>query len=255
MSFLIIKTLYAQYMGGDLCMGGGTVSGPVKKVTITLKQHQDPSDTLTYVAFFATNGNIVKTGYYKGEKFIINHIYEYPDNNSCLHYQYDKNGVADTHYSKIFFDEKGQKLLKFSYWKDKLTGVDSMVYDTQGHLIAKYVSEYGQRTPLLEIVYAYDSLGRMIEEKNIKTGERYTISYLPNGNYKKIINKYGRTYIEYYIVNKAGQLIECRSVETTEKYSNYDKYGNWLKRVGSLDTHTSKGRIGSTTERIIEYYD
>jgi hypothetical protein len=254
MSFWIVGTLCAQYTSGNLFVYGGTISGPVKKVSITLKQHRDPSDTLTSVAFFDTKGNIMKTGYYKGEKLIIDGIYRYSDNNSCIHYQYDENGVEDTHYSKIFFDDKGQELTKFFFWKDNLTRVDSMVYDVQGRLIAKYVSEYMKRTPLLQVEYSYDSIGRILGENNIKTGERYTISYMPNGNYKKQISKNGQTYVENYIVNKDGQLIECRSADKIEKYSKYDKYGNWLKRESSLDTHTSNGRIGSTTERTIEYY-
>ena len=115
-----------------------------------------------------------------------------------------------------------QELLKFGYWKDKLIRVDSMVYDTQSHLIAKYVSNYLERTPLLQTVYTYDSLGRIIKEQNIKTGEYFTVSYLTNGNYKKTINENGRTYIENYIVNEAGQLIECISEGKKEKYSHYE---------------------------------
>ena len=52
-------------------MFGGTVSGPVKKVSITVIQNENPFDTLTSVAFFDTNRNIVQTGYYRGKKFII----------------------------------------------------------------------------------------------------------------------------------------------------------------------------------------
>lgn len=251
---LTTGTLSAQYTGGDLGMGRGAVKGPVKRVSYTLKQHQDPSDTLTSVAFFDIEGNIKKTGYFRGEKFIIDGIYKYSDDNSCLHYMYDENGIADDHYSKIYFDAKGQELLKFFFWKDNLLHVDSLVYDTQGNLIAKYVSEYMQRTPLLQFVYSYDSIGRILEENNIKTGERYTISYMPDGNYIKTIYRNGRTYKENYILNKAGQLIECRSEEKTDKFFQYDKYGNWLKRVGTLNTHTSRSWIGSTTERMIEYY-
>ena len=251
---LITETISAQYTSGNLFMFGGTVSGPVKKVSITVKQHDDPSDTLTSVAFFDTNRNIVQTGYYRGKKFIIDGIYRYSDNNSCLHYQYNENGVEDTHYYKIYFNANGQELLKFGYWKDKLIRVDSMVYDTQSHLIAKYVSNYMERTPLLQTVYTYDSLGRIIKEQNIKTGEYYTVSYLTNGNYKKTINENGRTYTENYIVNKAGQLIECKSAGKKEKYSHYDKYGNWLKREVVLNTYTSTGLVGTTTERVIEYW-
>lgn len=252
--FLITETISAQYTSGNLFMFGGTVSGPVKKVSITVKQNENPSDTLTSVAFFDINRNIVQTGYYRGKKFINDGVYRYSDNNSCLHYKYDENGVEDTHYYKIYFNANGQELLKFGYWKDKLIRVDSMVYNSQGLLIAKYASNYMERVPLLRIVYSYDSMGRIISEQNIKTGERYTISYMQNGNYTKTIYRNGKTYVENCIVNSAGQLIECSSEDEKVKYSYFDKYGNWQKRESILNTHSSTGRIGTTTERIIEYY-
>lgn len=257
MSFIINETLYAQYKGDNLFMGSGTVSGPVKKVSVKIKQHHDPSDTLTSIALFDTKGNIVKTGYYKEERFIIDGIYKYSNNNSCLYYQYDENGSVDNNYSKIYFDAKGHELLKFFYWKDKLRRVDSLVYDTQGHLIAKYVSPYMERTPLLNIIYSYDSLGRILEEKNIKEGNHYTILYGENGNYtKQIIKTNGKKYTAKGFINESGQLVkEVIPEEEMTIYYNYDRFGNWLKSESSMNSHSQHGWLGTTIERTIEYYE
>ena len=256
-SFFLSETLSAQFTDGNLSISGGTVTGPVKKVTITITQTHDPSDVVTTTAYFDTLGRITKTGVLRGEKEVIDGIYRYRDN-SCVHYHYYSNdGKADDHFEKIFFDSEGREIMKFFYWKTTLTNVDSLVYDTQGYLIAKYASNYGERTPLLEKTYAYDSIGRIVEESNVKTGERYTISYMPDGNYTKQITKSnGRKVTEKGTVNEAGQLVEeVIAKESKTRYLEYDKYGNWLKREGSMNSHSLWGWIGSVTERIIEYYE
>ena len=256
LSVFLSETLSAQFIDGDLSIGGGTVTGPVKKVTVTITQTHDPSDVLTTTAYFDTMGRITKTGVLRGEKEEIDGIYRYRDN-SCVHYHYySDDGKADDHFEKIFFDAEGREIMKFFYWQTTLTGVDSLVYDTQGHLIAKYTSNYGERTPLLEKTYAYDSMDRIVEENNVKTGERYTISYMPDGNYTKQITKSnGKKVTAIGTVNEAGQLVEeVIAKESKTRYLEYDKHGNWLKREGSMNSNSLWGRIGSVTERIIEYY-
>lgn len=256
LSVFLSETLSAQFTDGDLSIGGGTVTGPVKKVTVTITQTHDPSDVLTTTAYFDTMGRITKTGVLRGEKEEIDGIYRYRDN-SCVHYHYySDDGKADDHFEKIFFDAEGREIMKFFYWQTTLTGVDSLVYDTQGHLIAKYTSNYGERTPLLEKTYAYDSMDRIVEENNVKTGERYTISYMPDGNYTKQITKSnGKKVTAIGTVNEAGQLVEeVIAKESKTRYLEYDKHGNWLKREGSMNSNSLWGRIGSVTERIIEYY-
>lgn len=254
---MCVEIIYAQYMDSNWFMGAGTgtISGPVKKITVTCRHLNYPSDVMVNVVFFDTIGNIVKTGWYKEGKLIIDKIYRYGDNNSCMRYSYDENGKVENRYNKIYFDEKGRELLKFSYYKDDLILVDSLVYDKKGHLIAKYSSEYNKRTPLLRMVYSYDSIGRILEETNIKTGEHCAISYKKNGNYRKVIKKNGSTNVEEVTVNKAGQIIECRSEDKIDKYLRYDNHGNWLKYIGVLNTNSSVGMIGSEIERTIEYYE
>lgn len=248
MLFLTPSVLHAQFTD-DLFQYGGTVNGPLKRITIIVRQVHDPSDIQKDMAWFDSAGRITRKAFDLEGTWVTNAVYQYTDQNTCWCYQYDENGNLDGHSRKIIFDSNGQKFVTFSYHKAHLTRVDSIVYDQKGNIIEKYASLYGERIPQLETVYAYDSIGRLIKEYNLKQQTGYTITYLSNNNYnKQYFDTTGNTYLEKCIINKKGQLVMEKSKQLVSKYSSHDKYGNWRKRVSSM------GKYGSITKRKIEYY-
>ena len=54
MCFMCVEILYAQYMDSNWFMGAGTgtISGPVKKITVTCRHLNYPSDVMVNVVFF-----------------------------------------------------------------------------------------------------------------------------------------------------------------------------------------------------------
>jgi len=246
--FLTPSALCAQFTDG-LFQYGGTVGGPLKQIIIIVRQIHDPSDVHKDIAWFDTIGRITKKAFDMEGTWVTNAVYKYTDQNACWCYQYDENGNLDSHSKKIIFDSNGREFVTFYYHKDHLTRVDSIVYDQNGNIIEKYASPYGERIPQLEVVYAYDSIGRLVKEHNLKQQTGYTITYLPNNNYnKQHFDITGNTYTEECVINKKGQLVLEKSKQLVSKYSSYDKYGNWHKRESTMCEY------GSITERKIEYY-
>lgn len=253
--FVLSESLFAVLFTDGLFMYGGTVTGPVKEVTVILSQNNYPSDRLTSIAWFDSIGRIEKAAHYRDGKSVGREIYQYSDSNTCWLYSYDENDKIFGYIYEFYFDSVGRQTMRFSYNNDKLSSVDSLVYDTRGNVIEKHVSPYYERTPILQIAYTYDSIGRLIKEYDYQQQNGYTITYLPNGNYTKhFFDKTGNTKNVQCIVNKAGQLTREKSASDETIYSHFDRYGNWLKRDCNLDTHSIRGRIGSTTERVIKYY-
>ena len=257
-SLLISETILAQFTDGNLFVYGGTISGPVKKVTVILNQENAPSHASKNVAWFDSLSRITKTAHYTIEKkstkdeLVTDYTYQYV-NDTCFCYEHNEKKHIDELFKKICFDSSGKKNMAFYYYKDNLTNVDSFVYK-KGFLSEYYSSEYKERIPQLRIINTYDSLGRLIKSHNVKEQSGYEITYRPSGNYTK--RHYGNNkHEEKYVVNSKGQVVKEISDDNEIIYFHYDRYGNWQKRVCTTDTHSFIGTVVQTTIRKIEYYE
>lgn len=251
-TFILTGSLYAQFVDN---ISNDVINGPVKKTTTIIRQNSDPSDVEKTIIWYDSIGRIVKTEEYGEEGPGMSYVYQYTDSNICWRFTYERKRLVKGAYCKIYLNSSGQKIASHEFYNNHLTRVDSIAYDAQGRVVETYASEYIEREPSLTSLYTYDSTGRLTEERNIKTGKRYTITYLPNGDYtKQFFDKNGKTYSQTCIVDKKGQLNRIESDEEKVKYARYDRFGNWLKREASVNTHSFIGWIGSTTERTIEYY-
>lgn len=251
LSFFAIESLNAQFVDDILT---DAINGPVKKITIIIHQNNDPTEQEKTIAWFDSIGRIIKLEEYGDGCLEIGYKYQYTDSNVCWRYTYKKSGLIRHTYCKIYLNTKGQKIASHEYYNNNLTNVDSIVYDAQGRMVKTFVSEYKERRPSLVCIYAYDQKGRLIEGRDVKAQNSYTITYLPNGNYIKQYYDKAEQYTETYIVNKEGALIRKTSDDKDVNYSLFDQYGNWRKRNVSINTHSCQGKLRSTTTRKIEYY-
>ena len=261
LNLIVSSSILAQFTNGPLPNAGGTVCGPVKKVTVIVRQTHIPEDILETTVWFDSICRIEKVtcrliDKKKGnEAPKINETYQYVSNDFCWHNYYDENGIVSSK-QKILFNSKGQEFLRLDYHNSILTFVDSCAYDKHGRLIETYKSEYKDSIVNLVGKYSYDSAGRIIEYHNVQTSESKKYKYLSTGNYIKYsVDFFGKSHTEKYTVNKKGQVVKEKSDDgNVTTYSHYDKYGNWQKRESYIYVN-DYGKMGTITERKIEYYE
>ena len=249
--------LYPQMLG----LLNDSVHGPVKQVTVTSHpQELYTGETMVWkhTASFSPNGQMIEYKRYINDCMVESCKYHYTtEGNYCICQDYDIKGAPDDSYGKIILDADGKKIAWHRYWKGKPTLGDSLVYNQQGKIVKKYEYPYNRETqPELVVVYTYDSIGRLTGETDLKQKKSYTITYLPNGNYiKQFYENNNKKQKETYIFNK-GLLFKIKTHDGEHTFINYDRYGNWGKRVFKFNKSSLSDLFGdSVTERTIEYYE
>ncbi len=249
---LLLVTLCAQSLGEIHKF----VNGPAKQVTILNRQgYAAQYGVLKTIFKYDSLGRITHEAEFLNEMLGTGYFYEYSNDSICWRYEYGDEGL-DGRSWKIVLNSDGRKLYSLQYYKDRLVGKDSLVYNKYGKIAEKYCSPYGETNLRLEVVYTYDSLGRLIEEKEVRQQRGYTIKYVSNGHYQKRIYEKGHLpYTEKYTFDSNNRLIKRKSQEEVEEFSCFDKYDNWTKSLFSVNTHEEYGWLETSTERIIEYYE
>ncbi len=258
------------------------LKGPVKQVTISLKGHggfslfygSSPSTGMKTIMWYDSIGRLSERAMYEGDKLDHGYIRQYTINGVCMEYEYDNKGIVKGNYCVIRMDSLGRQICSRRYREGLFSQGDSTVYDVDGRKIEKYDTYAEKDSFKLCESYAYDSIGRLSkvckywpekafyfdslkiprEYLNCGVKHMYTIEYFPNGNYTEHhVVKDGKKWDVKYTVDKDGRLIKKEEKENQATFRNYDKYGNWLKMTGTMNS--SFGSFSSTTVRVIEYYE
>ena len=183
-----------------------------------------------------------------------------------------------------YYNENGKKKYRITTNRDIVNGnkmfvLDSFVYiyNKQNKLLKTkdyYRDLPEEKLTLFDTVdrtisYKYHKKNRIIE-KNKKNGSQEKFTYKDGKLVKKTGTLYGATSVyEYYPTgiikfarlrttmvqgdfnfNEFGQVTH-KNGRQVAKFFDYDKYGNWTKRI----SYTDNGTPETYTDRVIEYYE
>ncbi len=214
-------------------------------------------------------------------------IYNYDKNGKELgHKTINKRDGRDWHSTsgeEKHYDKKGNEDYNIVYHCDidgtnKITRVRSVFkYNSKGLMIDSelYTREMNE-DPLIQersfgeepITYEYDDQGKVIKKKREK-GETNHYYYKNDTLYRETKELFGRTNEYIYYPNGVYKSAKFRTTLVTgdfefletgditkyndqkvAEYSEYDKYGNWTKRI----RYKENGDPESYTDREIEYF-
>ena len=254
-SLLFLTLLSANMSAQMLGLLKDSVHGPVKRVTAVLYTTNEPNVKWKDVAYYDRDGRQTEYYQYECNTLIWKCIYYYTESaNFC---KCELKASKDSDDSRIvMFDSIYRKIAAHSLTNGNHITGDSVVYDAQGHLVSEYKFPYKENTAILSKTYTYDSIGRLTGETDLLQKTSYTITYLPNGNYiKQFYENNKKKQKETYIFNK-GLLFKIKTHDGEDTFINYDRYGNWGKRVFKFNKSSLSDLFGdSVTERTIEYYE
>ncbi|MBQ4507530.1 MAG: hypothetical protein II970_01350 [Paludibacteraceae bacterium] len=241
------------------------ILGPVKIITetlhidnnnVSLHYGEQPGGQAKIISWYDSIGRLAERANYINEVLVDGYVRQYTINNVCMEYNYDKTGLIKGSFTQIQMDSVGNHIFSRNYKDGKLFHADSTAYNAQGLKSADYETLFKADTLVLSYTYEYDSLGRVSKVTDMRSLHYYTIEYYPNSNYTEHhFDKNGKKWDCKYIVNNKGQVINKQDPNLRVQYSNFDKYGNWLKMKGSTNTQSPLGWITTITERTIEYYE
>ena len=191
---------------------------------------------------------------YNDNKFLYRYVYQYSDS-ICMKYEYGPKRIIKGNYCRMRMDSAGNRITSETYINGKFFSADSTVYDEYGRKIEHYEIPSQQNTFALRFTFEYDSLGRLSKKRDFLYGGGMVIcsvEYLPDGSFTEYHSDVvGQKRTFHYFVNEKGLLVEVQW-ENSERtvYSDFDKYGNWLK---SERIRPEDGTI--VVDRVIEYYE
>lgn len=274
----------------DLDKNKQLLLGPVKKITSSTNSHIPTITTwmfredgsiesletkifTTFILFYdyKGRGSRVEEIAADGKEIITSTIYD------------DENHKYTTYYQKPGYPEAVSGML------DKNGNfIDYYAYDLNGFYSGKTINSYSEAGLLAEMnyydkddkyflktTYSYNGDGRIISiisyDRKGLISEKVERAYDPKGRcveiliYKQAYNNPSECVLaskSQYAFDEAGRQIETRNYQyesfgekqTIFRYTDFDRYGNWLRRVTE-----DKGAGGDMKEqpvmtRTIEYY-
>lgn len=240
-----------------------SLKGPVKKVTETfylesnthsLYYGQQPGGKATQICWYDSEGRLTEKANYINGNIEDGYVRQYTINNVCMEYNYDAKGLIKGTFAYMQLDSDGHKLSTRRYKNGHVIAADSTVYDAEGHQIKCYESLFGNDSLILRYTYKYDSIGRISRYYETWAGtEKVCVyEYFPNGSYTEhVADNKGKKWDRKYTLDNKGQQIKYEDKTVRIRYSNFDKYGNWLK---SRNSYTNNAAV-VIYERVIEYYE
>lgn len=215
------------------------LKGPIKEVieysySVTHDDEDTSKKRYTTITEFDRQGKLLnETAYSPDRKLISKSLYDYTKKDSVAISQFDDN--------------------------NKLANKLILKYDDKGFLV-----EYDQYTPPspapFKTTFKYDGKGNKIEQTAYFAGGHLALTRTTTYNEKnqKIQTDLGSRLNSkiVYKYNELGCLVEEEVLKNTDssvlakqKYTRYDKYGNWLTKVFLEDPSRKK-----ITEREFKYF-
>lgn len=234
--------------------------GPVKQIIVTKKIEKNSNryhdvKVRKQVYWYDSIGRLVEETVFANDMLKYGHVRQYTINNICIEYEYNQVGIVKGNFCQIRMDSTGNQISTKQYIGGKLFLSDSTVYNESGQKIKYYETPSKQNTLALRYTYEYDTYGRLINVRDFLYSQGTIVchvEYLPNGNFTEFHSDVeGEKWENKYFVNEEKLIIEVHQGHSQRIiYSNFDKYGNWLKsEKKSYDTGTT------IVERIVEYYE
>lgn len=183
------------------------------------------------------------------------------DGDSSVNIQYDSNGNIQPYKTIKFYNQNGLPVRIDIYReKDTIWVSDSLVYNQLNKVILVYHSAYRQPFKLYQS-FKYNEQGQLVGGRTYADGTEvsgFKVEYLQSKTVVTYVSKSQsdqglKTWSHEYFFDKKGRLIEERTNTSRTVYADFDKYGNWTRRI----TEASSGpfKTSATIVRELIYWD